>query len=334
MALIISTLAIIGVVLVRKSHKADETKTMIVEGIAVNDYYSKVTKEKWGEAPIALQNNPELTNQLWQAVHANLTGGSDAEVELLKQTVVMLLDAYSKGDFETLKNYQLRQSSVVNGDLIALQNMRATDNLTKLRANPFAPLFGAPAKVETPRLVRFDRQAELNLGELYTNRIKLAWINIWMTEAYHQLEQAEIDRTSGEKLATKMSAFISQKMRLADQADSFPIFLSNWEYISSKGPSLSVFYTNSIPNGFSLNSMQLGGVQRDLQGLFEYEHGPDEIIQEQGKVKIAVFQAAVKPRGLDYFGPITTCFFYDAKQAAWKMYQLVCHGHIAPSVPF
>jgi hypothetical protein len=37
---------------------------------------------------------------------------------------------------------------------------------------------------------------------------------------------------------------------------------------------------------------------------------------------------------MEYFGPITACFFFDQKEKKWCLYQFACHAQIAAGIPF
>jgi hypothetical protein len=328
-----------GVCVSQTTHAQTGLAGFLGASMAHNESTSSNTMERWGSHTIALQENPALKKQINQAltIRTETTVSPDAS-ESLNDAVISLLSVYSDGTFSSLKTFYLAQSSMVDSNALWQEAFTLREIMGR---TPTVTMSVTTAGREIPPtnlvFMPYNPQAEKELGEIYTNRIKFDLINEIATKSYKALQSQDhfISILSDDELGKRMNLQMANVYADMAKPTNFYKYIVPWELVSSELLTLEITTSATlIAPPWEANNQILKGPQRVNDSYFVPAKTAAQILKEQGSITLAKLVMAIKPKGMNYFGPVTIVFFYEPPANKWVVYQFICNSYVSASVPF
>jgi hypothetical protein len=331
------TICLVGIV-VYKRQTRDDARTFISRGNALNHAVSLASSNAFGHHTVALDREGKWVAEMESHLATVNTQGAPEElVHKLRADLTSLISTYASGSFDSIMAYYLSPECWIRTNVLykTFSSLKQSEKEDWCRIDATHYSRASQERTETNNIpVKPSREILEECAYVYTNNILHLLLNEMDGRSYadviaraggSKLKGVEIIRLINQDLAARYRRLKSQRV------EDYNAF---WQDLSLDLLKVSVNRGDAQhPPVWGMNRAFLGGVQMNKPIWCSYTATPEEVYKKEAGVWYAIFQFAVRPRGLDYYGPITVLFYYNTKEGRWRLLEMACHSHIAPSVP-
>jgi len=331
------TICLVGLVFYRRQTR-DDARTFIIRGTALNHAVSLASSNAFGQHTVALDREGRWVAEMESHLAIDNTyEAPDEIVHQLRGDLISLISTYANGSLDAIMAYYLSPECWIRTNVLyktsSSLKQREKEDWCRIDAAHYSSALREHAETNnTP--ARPSREIAEECAYIYTNNILHLLLNEMDGRSYtdviartgvSKLKGVEIIRRINQDLAARYRRLKSQRV------EDYNAF---WQDLSLDLLKVSVNRGDAQhPPVWGMNRGFLGGVQMNKPIWCSYTATPEEVYKKEAGVWYAIFQFAVRPRGLNYYGPITVLFYYNTKEGRWRLLEMACHSHIAPSVP-
>lgn len=306
------------------------------DGVDRNNQIATITSHQWGQQVIVITDADSKAAILKNLILENKDSADDELVLTCKAEIIRLIGAYADGSFEALRDYYVSGVSLIDSNVLM-------NKVEYFRQNPpksikvSKPVFTKPirsSEITATSEVKYTPAWDDELQEYYRNVLAYTLLNELATRSYNEIPKEKLAMMSGQEQATVLDVAVSNLCVAIDTSTNLSAFTVPWAELSKDRLRANIFRdTKVISNTWQMNSTVLQGPQMNKPMWALYRSSPDQLIKEDGYVWYAVFETAVRPKRLSYYGPVAICFYYNPKEKRWRVWRFACHAQISPSVP-
>jgi len=308
----------------------------IKDGISRNQEIALVTSNRWGTRTFRIETD-DNSSQLLKSLKVELQDSpKDELVSGLKSEICKLVSAYANGSYEAISAFYIATNVLIDSNAVAAKLDYFHANPAKLVRVSVPSVNFKRAQNISPALVKYNAPWIAVLHDLYKNQLEFLLLNEFAMKSYNAIPPSDTQTLSAAQLAKRIDDDVTNMCHRMDASADLADFITPWELVNSETLSASIFQSTNQNEGASRlsNSRKLSGPQMTKLIWCHYSPSPEQVLNSQGFVWRAVFEAVIKPRNVNYLGPVQVSFYYNPDEKRWRVTTFCCHAQIGSSVPF